>query len=77
MLIHSVVSNSLQPHGLYPAKLLCPEILQARPESEPISPALAGRFFTTETPEKPCLFSFFNWNTVDLQCSVSFRGTAK
>ena len=24
MLIHSVVSNSLQPHGLYPAKLLCP-----------------------------------------------------
>ena len=24
-----------------------------------------------------CLFFFFNWNTVDLQCSVSFRYTAK
>ena len=24
VLSHSVVSNSLQPHGLYPAKLLCP-----------------------------------------------------
>ena len=28
-----------------------------RPGTEPVSPALAGRFFTTEPPGKPCLAS--------------------
>ena len=62
----SVMSNCLQPHGLYPARLLCPwgfswqeywSGLPLPPQGdlpdpgiEPMSfmsPALAGRFFTT------------------------------
>ena len=61
----SVVSDSLQPHGLQPARLLCPwgfpgknsgvvgkgslALLQGNlpnPGMEPVSPALAGSFFT-------------------------------
>ena len=70
-LSHSVVSDSLRPHGLQPTRLLCPEISQARilervaisfsrgfpnPGIVPgslASPALAGRFFTTEPPGEP------------------------
>ena len=63
---HSVMSNCLQPHGLYPDRLLCPwgfswqeywSGLPLPPQGdlpdpgiEPMSfmsPALAGRFFTT------------------------------
>ena len=63
------MSDSLQPHGLYPARLLCPWnfpgkntgvdchfLLQGDPpdpEIKPVSPALAGRFFTTEPSGKP------------------------
>ena len=62
MLSHSVMSDSLQLHGLQPSWLLCPWNFQARilewlgilpnPGIKPISsasPALAGRFFTTST----------------------------
>ena len=69
MLSHSVMSDSLWPHGLHPARLLCPwdspgKILEcvampsSRGSSQPrdqspgsslVSPALAGRFFTTNT----------------------------
>ena len=75
MFSYSVMSDSLQPHGLYvvhqallsmgfsgqehwsglpfpsPGNLLDPEI---KPMSL-MSPALAGRFFTTEPPGKPHL----------------------
>ena len=63
LLSHSVVSNSMQPHGLQPAMLLCPwdspgkdtgmgccALLQGivtTQGSNLMSPALAGRFFTT------------------------------
>ena len=64
------MSDSLQPHGLYPARPLCPwdspgkntELpfppLRELPypgieRGSPAFPILAGRFFTTEPPEKP------------------------
>ena len=59
----SVMSDSLEPSGLQPARLLCPWNLPGKkywsglpfpppgdlpgPGIEPASPALAGRFFTT------------------------------
>ena len=55
---HSV--DSLWPYGLYPARLLCPRdspgkntgvgchsLLQGIELASPVSPVLAGRFFTT------------------------------
>ena len=63
---HSVVSNSLQPHGLQPPRLLCPQdfpgkntgvcshyLLQGdlpNPGIAPVTPSLG--FFTTESPGK-------------------------
>ena len=67
-LCFSVMSDSLQFHGLWPPGSTVCRILQARilewvailspgalpdPEVEPMSPSLAGRFFTTEPPRKP------------------------
>ena len=62
----ATVSNSLRPHGLYLAGLLCPQdfpgmnngvgchfLLQGifpDPGLEPVSSVLAGGFFTTESP---------------------------
>ena len=58
----------LQPHGLYPTRLFCPWFPRQEywsglsfpspgdlpnPGIEPMSPALAGGFFTTELPGKP------------------------
>ena len=59
----SIVSNSLQPHGLQPTRLLCSWNFPVRlsfptpgdlPDSgiEPMSPALAGKFTTTVPPGK-------------------------
>ena len=65
----SLVSDSLWPRGLQPTRLLCPSRQEwwnglpfpcpgdhpdagIKPVS-PASPALAGRFFTTEPPGKP------------------------
>ena len=66
---HSVISDSLWLHELYPTRLLCPwtspgrntgvgchSLLQGDlPDSgiEPISSALAGGFLTAELPRKP------------------------
>ena len=77
-LSHWIMSNSLQPYGLQPARLLCSWnspgkntgaschfLLQGifpDPGIEPTflaSPALAGRFFTTEHPGKPCSLRIF------------------
>ena len=55
--------DPLQPHGLQPASPLCPWDSTSNtgflspgylpdPEMEPMSPALAGRFFTIEPPGK-------------------------
>ena len=62
----SVVSNSLQPYGLqsplttgFPRQEYWSELLfpppgdLPNPGIEPMSPALAGGLFTTETPKKP------------------------
>ena len=63
-------SNSLQPCGLWPARLLSPwdflhknagagchfllqKVLLSNPGFKPMSPALAGVFFTIEPPGKP------------------------
>ena len=56
----------LWPHGLYPARLLCPWdspgkntgvgccfLLHSDPGMKLVSPALAGRFFSTEPAGKP------------------------
>ena len=67
VLSHSVVSDPLQPYSLEPTRLLCPWDFPGKntvlpcpspgdlpePGIEPVSPALAGRFFTTEPPRKP------------------------
>ena len=62
---HSVLSDSLQTHGLQSARLFCPWDFPGKntgvgchfplsdPGIEPTSPALAGWFFTTEPPRKP------------------------
>ena len=60
----TVMSDSLQPHGLWPARLLCPGDFSRQeywsglafpppgdlpePGTEPMSPTLTGRFFTAE-----------------------------
>ena len=65
----SVVSNSLQSHGLQAATLLCPWNFPGKnrevgcisfsreifptPGMEPMSPTLAGEFFATDPPGKP------------------------
>ena len=65
----SVMSNSMRPHGLQPSRLLCPWDSPDKDtavgchflhqgnlpdlEIKPTSPALAGRFFTTEPLVKP------------------------
>ena len=71
MSVCSVMSDSLQPHGQWPNKLLCPwnspgkntgglscpppgGLLDPGIELQSlVSPALAGRFFTTVPPGKP------------------------
>ena len=68
VLSRSVVSNSLRPHGLQPARLLCPRDFpdkntglgcisfsrgSSQPRDQTISLALAGGFFTAELPGKP------------------------
>ena len=70
VLSHSAVSDSLQPHELWPTRLLQPSDFPGKntgvschfllqgifpihlPNVSPSSPALAGRFFTTESPGK-------------------------
>ena len=63
---------NLWPHGPWPARLLCPWRFSRQeywsglpfpppgdipdPGIKPVSPALAGRFFTTEPPRKPILY---------------------
>ena len=65
----SVTSNSLRPHTTLCARFLCPwnfpgksarvdchflpQMIFPTPGTEPESPALAGRFFTTIPPRKP------------------------
>ena len=68
VLSHSVVFDSSQPHRLLPTRLLRlrnfplpywsglpfpPPRDHPDPGSKPMSPALAGRFFTIEPPGKP------------------------
>ena len=71
VLSHAVVSESLRPYGLKPARLLCPWGFSRQeywsglscpppgdlpnPGIEPTSPALAARVFTLEPPGKPPL----------------------
>ena len=67
---HSVVSDSLWPHGLWPIRLFCPWILQTRilrglsvpspgdlldPMMEPRSHAFQGDSLPSEPPGKPWL----------------------
>ena len=70
---HSVISDSLRPHGLWPTRLLCPWDSPGRNTGvgshcllwrifptwgiKPRSAPLAGRFFTTEACWKPSPFS--------------------
>ena len=67
-----IVCNSLQPHGLYPSRLLCPcnfpvkstgvdchLLLQGifpTQGSNPLSPALVGEFFTAAPPGQPIIY---------------------
>ena len=70
---HSVMSDSLQSHGLQPSRLLRPWDFPGKnigvglpfpPPGDhpdlgikPVSPALAGKFFTPEPPGKPTSYS--------------------
>ena len=58
MYMCSVVFNYLWPHSLWPAKLFCPWDFSRQEYQSllPMSSALAGRFFTTESHGKPCVF---------------------
>ena len=89
MLSHSVMSDSLQLHGQWPTRLLCPRsfpgnnnvmswdfLLQGIFPTQGLnpsllSPALTGRFFTTEPPGKYDWYRFicFSWHPRDLQFS--------
>ena len=40
--------------GVVAPRLSCSTACGIFPDLEPVSPALAGGFFTTETPGKPC-----------------------
>ena len=80
----SVASDSLQPYGLYPTRLLCPRefpgkktgvgyfLLQRNlpnPVIESLFPALSGEFFTTEPSGKT--ISLFDWiilHCMDILC---------
>ena len=71
VLLCSIVSNSWQPRGLWPAGLLCLWDFPSKntgvgchflapgdlpnPGIEPTSPSLAGRLFTAEPSGKPAL----------------------
>ena len=65
---YSVTSDSLQPHGLWPARLLCPWDFSVKngselpfpspgdlpdPVTEPRSPALQADSLRSEPPGKP------------------------
>ena len=56
LLSHKLVSDSLGPHGLQPARLLCPWNFSGKStEGGPkaLTPASASRFFITEPCGKP------------------------
>ena len=73
MHVSAVLSRSARPHGLQPARLLCPWdspskntgegchfLLQGNFPTQGLNvhflgPELAGRFFTTASPGKPCI----------------------
>ena len=70
--VTSVIFDALRPHGLKPARLLCPWVfswsgLPCLPRGDlpdpgieaesPVSPASAGRFFTTSTTWGPVMTS--------------------
>ena len=69
---HLLVSDSLQPHGLQPARLLCPWDFPARvlkwvgipfsrgsspPKDQTLSSAFQADSLLTEPPEKPGIWS--------------------
>ena len=70
------MSDSLQPHGLQPARLLCPwdssgkntgvvDLPDPGIKPEPLaSPALTGRFFTTSTTWEALYVQWFCPNLV-------------
>ena len=51
------------------AQLLCSTWYLPGPGIEPMSPALAGRFFTTEPPGKPYAFLFLSISVGKIFCS--------
>ena len=70
MLSHSVMSDSLQLHGQWPTRLLCPGDFPTQGLNPSLlSPALTGRFFTTEPPGKNDWYKFicFSWHPRDLR----------
>ena len=81
--------QTLKPHRLWPARLLCPwnfpdkntgvgnHFLDGRgssgPEVKSVSPALAGRFFTTESLEKPQVSVYPSLMWECSQCTKSLQ----
>ena len=76
-----VVSDSLQPHGLQPTRVLCPQdspgkstgvgchfVLQGifRPRDGTCVSCIAGGFFTTEPPEKRMDLAGEGWGRRDV-----------
>ena len=83
-LSRSVETDSLRPHGLYPASLLCPWKFSGNNTGvgchfllqgifptqgfEPTFSALAGSFFNPEPPRKPHWILYWQWKTEGLGC---------
>ena len=67
MLSHSVVSNSLQPHGLYPTRLLCPSDFPGKNTGVGCHFFLQGIFPTQES--NPCLLCLLHWHVGSLPLS--------
>ena len=58
---------------LWHVGLVAPWLAESCQTRDPVSPALAGGFFTTGPPGKSqSFFFFFNWCVIALQCCVSF-----
>ena len=79
---HSVVSDSLQPHGLYPTRLLCPWDYPGKNTGVGCHSLLRGIFLThgSNAVLLHCRqilffkykFIYFNWRLITLQYCIGF-----
>ena len=71
VLSHSVVSDCLQLHGLWPIRLLCPEDFSVRNTGMGCHFFLQGIFLTQGL--NPCLFCYLNWQAYSLPLETAAK----